>query len=81
MGIFSEELELLNPVTKRFGKGHLGGSVSWASHFGSGHDLTACEFKPCVGLCADSSEPGIHKTFKTLKKKKRFGEKGYKRMP
>ena len=28
------------------------------SHFGSGHDLTACEFEPCAGLCADSSEPG-----------------------
>ena len=23
----------------------------------SGHDLTVCEFEPCVGLCADSSEP------------------------
>ena len=35
-----------------------GGSVGSASDFGSGHDLTVCEFKPCVGLCADSSEPG-----------------------
>ena len=25
--------------------------------FGSGHDLTAHEFKPCVGLCTDSMEP------------------------
>ena len=25
---------------------------------GSGHDLTAREFEPHVGLCADSSEPG-----------------------
>ena len=25
--------------------------------FGSGHDLTVCEFKPCIRLCADSSEP------------------------
>ena len=25
--------------------------------FGSGHNLTVREFKPCVGLCADSSEP------------------------
>ena len=74
MGIFSEELELLNPVTKRFGKGRRGGSVSWASHFGSGHDITAFEFKPCVELCADSSEPGINKTFKTLKKKKIWGK-------
>ena len=38
--------------------GHLGGSIGWASDFGSGHDLTVCEFKPHVGLRADSSEPG-----------------------
>ena len=38
-------------------KGHLGGSVGWASSFSSGHDLTAHEFEPHVGLCADSSEP------------------------
>ena len=25
---------------------------------GSGHDLTAHEFESCVGLCADSAEPG-----------------------
>ena len=25
--------------------------------FGSGHDLTAHGFKPCIGLCADSMEP------------------------
>ena len=25
--------------------------------FGSGHDLTVCEFKPRVELCADSVEP------------------------
>ena len=37
--------------------GHLGGSVSWAFNFGSGHDLQVHEFKPHVGLCADSSEP------------------------
>ena len=38
--------------------GCLGGSVGWASDFGSGHDLTVCEFEPRVGLCADGSEPG-----------------------
>ena len=27
------------------------------SQFGSGHDLTVRGFKPCVRLCADSSEP------------------------
>ena len=37
--------------------GRLGGSVGWASDFGSGHDLTVHEFEPPVGLCADSSEP------------------------
>ena len=37
---------------------HLGGSVSIVCHFGLGHGLTVCEFKPRVGLCADSSEPG-----------------------
>ena len=25
--------------------------------FSAGHDLTICEIKPCVGLCADSAEP------------------------
>ena len=25
--------------------------------FGSGQDLTVCEFEPYVGLCADSVEP------------------------
>ena len=25
--------------------------------FGSGHDLTVCEFEPCIGLCVDSLEP------------------------
>ena len=40
-------------------RGCLGGSVSWASAFGSGHDLTVCEFKPCIRLCADSLEPAL----------------------
>ena len=38
--------------------GRLGGSVSWASDFGSGHDLAVREFEPHVRRCADSSEPG-----------------------
>ena len=25
--------------------------------FGSGHDLTVCEFKAHLGLCADNAEP------------------------
>ena len=40
--------------------GHLGGSVGWATDFGSGHDLTVREFEPHVGFCADSSEPGAY---------------------
>ena len=36
-----------------------GGSVGGASDFGSGHDLTGCGFEPRVGLCADSSDPGV----------------------
>ena len=39
--------------------GRLGGSVGWASDFGSGHDLMVHEFEPHVRLCADSSEPGV----------------------
>ena len=38
--------------------GHLGGSFSWASDFGSGHDLAVCGFELRIGLCGDSSEPG-----------------------
>ena len=38
--------------------GRLGGSVGWASDFGSGHDLTVREFEPRIGLWADGSEPG-----------------------
>ena len=39
---------------------------SWASHFGSGHDLRVREFKPHIGLCADSSEPGACLGFVSL---------------
>ena len=46
-------------IFKIFILGRLGGPVGYASDFGSGHDLTVCEFEPCVGLCADSSEPGV----------------------
>ena len=38
--------------------GDLGGTVGWVSDFRSGRDLAVCGFGPCVGLCADSSEPG-----------------------
>ena len=32
--------------------------MGWASDFGSVRDLGVREFKPHMGLCADSSEPG-----------------------
>ena len=38
--------------------GRVVGSVSWESHFSSGHDFTIRVFEPCIRLCADSSEPG-----------------------
>ena len=40
--------------------GCLGGSVRWASSFGSGRDLMAHEVEPRVGLYADSSEHGAY---------------------
>ena len=45
---------------KKKGLEGLGSSVCYASDFSSGHDLEpqVHEFKPCVRLCADSSEPG-----------------------
>ena len=36
-----------------------GGSVGWASNFGSGHDLTIREFEPHVRLAAISTEPTL----------------------
>ena len=39
-------------------QGRLGGSVGWATDFGSGHDLAVREFEPRVRLWADGSEPG-----------------------
>ena len=44
-------------------RGHLGGSVGWASDSGPSHDLTVHGFKPRVGLCADGSKPGTCFTF------------------
>ena len=46
------------PTKLKLLEGHLGGSVSYASDFGSGHDPVVHGFEPPVGLCADSSEPG-----------------------
>ena len=38
---------------------NVGAWVGKASDFSSGHDLVVHEFETCVGLCADSSEPGV----------------------
>ena len=38
--------------------GFLGGSVDWVSNLSSGRDLTAGDFKLCIGLCANTSGPG-----------------------
>ena len=51
--------ELFAPLKKEGATGCPGGSVGSASDFCSGHDLTGCGFEPRVGLCADSSEPGV----------------------
>ena len=54
---FLKETTVLKPNAT---SGRLGGSVSEASDFRPGHDLTVRESEPHVGLCADSSEPGAH---------------------
>ena len=40
-------------------QGRLGGSVGWASDFGSGQDLTVREFEPPHGLSAVIAEPAL----------------------
>ena len=39
--------------------GCLGGSVSYSSDFGSGHDFLVHESKPHIRLSADSAEPAL----------------------
>ena len=51
------QTELLWINKKKVHQGFLGGSVSWASDFGSGHDLMVCGFQPHTGLCIVSEEP------------------------
>ena len=50
-------------LEKNYLQGRLGGSVSQASDFSSGHDLAVCEFETRLGLCADSSEPEAYFRF------------------
>ena len=52
-----EQVGLSVPVRNAESLGRPGGSVSYVSDFGSGHDLPVRGFEPRVGLCADSSEP------------------------
>ena len=50
--------DLLNVLKIRRIMGHLGGSVRHSTlDFSSGLDLTVCEFKPHIGLCADGVKP------------------------
>ena len=55
---FLQSTDFLSRVsTTLSGEGCLGGSVGWASDFSSGHDLTAHELEPHIGLSALSTEP------------------------
>ena len=62
LGFFKEKRDNFEQRGDSFSRGKLDGrlcgSVSEASNFSSGYDLVVHEFKPCVRLCADSSEPG-----------------------
>ena len=53
-------------ILKNKTKGHLGGSVSWASDFHSGHDLMVHMLKPHIGLTAVSTEPAWDPLFPSL---------------
>ena len=55
---WAQQLSCFPSQKKKATLGRLGGSVGWATDFGSGHDLTVHEFEPRVGLWADGSEPG-----------------------
>ena len=46
--------------------------------FRSGHDLTVCESRPCVGLCADSVEPAWDSLSSTLSATRAFSLKIHK---
>ena len=48
----------LKSEVKEGEKGAPGGLSQLNVRFGSGHGLTARGFEPCIGLYADSSEPG-----------------------
>ena len=52
-------LQLHADCIKNFKEGYLGGSVSWALDFVSGHDLTVHEFEPHIRISATSAEPDL----------------------
>ena len=51
-----KDLPLIH-IVRSLKEGHLGGSVSWGSNFGSGRDLTVHEWDPRIGLYAVIVEP------------------------
>ena len=61
ISFIKDEVPSCTRVTEKLKKknvlGHLGGSASEASDFGSDHDLMAHEFEAPVGLSAVSAEP------------------------
>ena len=38
-------------------QGHLGRTIGWVFHFGSGHELVVCESEPCTWFTAVSPQP------------------------
>ena len=53
----SNKMDRVSVFKELLVEGHPGGSVSWASDFGSGHDLVVHEFEPHLGLAALGTEP------------------------
>ena len=56
MEIYAFQASLVITIARILSPGRLGGSVGWASDFGSGHDLMVHEFEPYIGLSAVSIE-------------------------
>ena len=57
VSVHSSGMSLPGHVSKSMWLG-MTGWLSQMSDFSSGHHLAVCEFEPCIGLCADSSELG-----------------------
>ena len=68
-GVYSEWGRICRSFTSEaLIQGHLGGSVGWASDFGSGLDLTIHEFEPRIRLVltAQSLEPALNSVSPSL---------------